>query len=127
MKIEWILLCDHASFSNERLNIVGIFDEVHSTTPSVTIARMYLVFKVLGKEGSYNVVLKGEHESGRKIIHDRKLEIKIPSNGRENATYRLVGVDLPKAGDYYFRLYLEGKQIAEKEFKVLKNKPKAVN
>jgi hypothetical protein len=114
LKTEIIALCDYASVSREgKLSINGIFDELRVQKFPGGIARAFLVATVNGTPNTqYSLSLKVESKNGGKSpLKDLNLNAVTSPNGKSNLIIELVNLGFEKEGDYYFKIYSEGKEV----------------
>lgn len=117
------VLCDHASVSQEqKLSIIGIFDQFFVKNLPTAWPKMYLVAVVRGEPGEeYPLTLKlVVPEKVEKEFPDREFKIKLGPNGRANVMTELVNFPLQAAGIHKIQLLSGKDQIAEIDFKVNK-------
>lgn len=117
------VLCDHASVSQEqKLSIIGIFDQFFVKNLPTAWPKMYLVAVVHGEPGGeYPLTLKlVPPEKAEKEFPDKEFKIKLGPNGRANVMTELVNFPLQVAGVHKVQL-LSGKDpVGEIEFRVNK-------
>jgi hypothetical protein len=122
LKTEIIALCDYASVSREgKLSMNGIFDELRVQKFPGGMARAFLVATVSGAANTqYQVTLKIESENGGKSpLKDLVLNATTSQNGKSNLMVELVNLGFERNGDYYFKIYCEGKEVGSTLLKVL--------
>lgn len=117
------VLCDHASVSqDQKLSIIGIFDQFFvANLPSVW-PKMYLVAVVHGEPGKeYNLTLKMvPPQKTEKVFPDKEFKITLGQNGKANVMTELVNFPLAQAGVHKVQL-MDGKElIGQLEFHVNK-------
>lgn len=114
MEVKLAVLADFASVSQDnKLNILGIFQEVNTPTLPTTVPHMYLVVSFeaeppeYGKQLLIRVALLGEDGEGGELLSLEGLaEVPQPER-REDRVYvnqviGLAGVTFEQPGDYYF-------------------------
>ena len=117
------VLCDHASVSQEqKLSIIGIFDQFFVKNLPTAWPKMYLVAVVRGDAGEeYPLTLKlVPPEKVEKEFPAKEFKIKLGPNGRANVMTELVNFPLQVAGVHKVQLMSEKDMVAEIEFKVNK-------
>ncbi len=117
------VLADHASVSQEqKLSVIGIFDQFFVANLPATWPKMYLVAVVRGMAGE-------EYELTLKLVPPAKVEngfpnkdftIKLGSNGKANVMTELVNFPLQVAGAHKVQLFSGKEKIGELEYRVNK-------
>lgn len=120
---EIFVLCDHASISQEqKLSIIGVFDQFFvASLPSVW-PKMYLVAVVRGDAGKeYPLTLKMVPPAKtEQNFPDKEFQITLGQNGKANVMTELVNFPLSVAGPHKIQLFSSKDQVGELEFKVNK-------
>ncbi len=120
---EIFVLCDHASISQEqKLSIIGIFDQFFVTNLPTVWPKMYLVGVVRGEAGKeYQLTLKQTSPvKTEQNFPDKQFTITLGQNGKANVITELVNFPLSVAGVHKIQLICEKEQVSEIEFKVNK-------
>ena len=115
-----IAFCDYASISREnKLSVMGIFDEVRVTQLPGGIARAFFVAVLAGEpDASYQLTVTGS--IGKKIIfHPLQLNIQMSTNGQSNIVLDLVNIGFPEEGTYDFVIEQNKKQVGSTNVKVI--------
>lgn len=120
---EIFVLCDHASISqDQKLSIIGIFDQFFLANVPATWPRMYLVAVIHGEaDKEETITLKatppspsaapGEGgQANAQKLPDKEIKIKLGPNGKANLLTELVHFPLPSPGVYKFEI-LSGKDL----------------
>lgn len=116
MKIEkeLMVLCDHALISNNgKLNIIGIFEQMHVKKFPGGVARAYLVASMKtepNEKHQYEARLLDE--KGENIMKPTTLEAVSGSNGKHNLVIELLNLIFPKSGLYKFALFTNNVKVA---------------
>ena len=117
------VLCDHASVSQEqKLSIIGIFDQFFVKNLPTAWPKMFLVAVVRGNPGEeYPLTLKlTPPQKTEKEFPNKEFKIKLGPNGKANVMTELVNFPLQVVGAHKVQI-LSGKDIVgEIEFKVNK-------
>lgn len=120
---EIFALCDYATVSQEqKLSIVGIFDQFFVTDVPTNWPRMFLVAVLKGeaqKEYPLKLRVVYPQETDQKFP-DKELSLTLGHNGKANLLTELVNFPLPHAGTYKVELTSGNDQIAQLEFRVNK-------
>ena len=120
---EIFVLCDHASISQEqKLSIIGIFDQFFVTNLPTSWPKMFLVAVVKGEAGKeYPLTLKLIPPTKTDAnFPDKNFQITLGQNGKANVMTELVNFPLSVAGAHKIQIF-EGKElIGQIEFKVNK-------
>ncbi len=118
------VLCDYASVSQEqKLSIIGIFDQFFVANLPTTWPKMYLVAVVSGEAGKeYPLVLKLQAPTNEEnsSFPDKEFKITLGQNGKANVMTELVNFPLTQAGIYKIQILNEKEKVGELEFKVNK-------
>lgn len=119
MKVEVFTLCDAATDQFGKLNILGSFDLLCSSTeptvhPSCTIALRIRFSKV--EEGAHKLRITLSDDDGQNIVPAMNggFEINMAPEAvsfAQNLIFNLQSLEFPKFGDYSFNLFLDGKLI----------------
>lgn len=120
---EIFVLCDHASISQEqKLSIIGIFDQFFVTNLPTAWPKMYLVAVVRGEAGKdYPLTLKLTPPAKTDAnFPDKNFQITLGQNGKANVMTELVNFPLAAAGVHKIQLFCTKEQIAQLEFRVNK-------
>ena len=120
---ELFVLCDHASVSQEqKLSIIGIFDQFFIANLPTAWPKMYLVAVVKGQPGQqYPLTLKLIPPARTdQNFPDKDFQITLGQNGKANVMTELVNFPLSSAGIHKIQLLSQKDQIAEILFKVNK-------
>ncbi len=117
------VLCDYATVSQEqKLSIIGIFDQFFVANLPTNWPKMYLVAVVRGEAGQeYPLTLKLiPPQKTENNFPDKEFKIKLGPNGRANVMTELVNFPLTVAGVHKVQI-LSGKAlVSELEFRVNK-------
>lgn len=123
LSTEIFLLCDYATVSQEqKLSIIGIFDQFFVANLPTQWSRMFLVAVLKGEPGrEYPLMLRliPPQETEQKFP-DREIKVTLGHNGRANLMTELVNFPLPLAGLYQVKLLTDGQEISQLEFRVNK-------
>lgn len=120
---EIFVLCDYASVSQEqKLSIIGIFDQFFVKNLPTAWPKMYLVAVVKGEPGQeYPLTLKLiPPEKVEKEFPDKEFKIKLGQNGKANVMTELINFPLQVAGIHKVQLTSGKDSVGEIEFKVNK-------
>lgn len=117
------VLCDQAIVSqDQKLSIIGIFDQFFVTDLPSTWPRMFLVAVVRGEPNEeYKITLKlTPPQKTDKDFPDKEFTIKLGQNGKANVMTELVHFPLQVPGTHKIQL-TDGKEaIGTLEYKVNK-------
>lgn len=103
LQTKLIAFCDYASISREnKLSVMGIFDEVRVSQLPGGIARAFFVAVVFGEpDASYQLTVTGS--VGKKVIFPPiQMSIQVSANGQANILLDLVNIGFPEEGKYDF-------------------------
>lgn len=126
LSTEIFVLCDLASVSQEqKLSIIGIFDQFFVANLPTQWPRMFLVAVLRGqpqKEYPLNLKIVPPTQTEQKFP-DREIKVTLGQNGKANLVTELVNFPLPAAGVYRVQLASDGQAVGQLEFKVNKTTP----
>ena len=117
------VLCDQAIVSQEqKLSIIGIFDQFFVTDLPSSWPRMFLVAVARGEAGQeYQLTLKlTPPEKTDNQFPDKDFTIKLGPNGKANVMTELVNFPLQVVGVHKIQLLVEKDVIAQLEYRVNK-------
>ncbi len=117
------VLCDHASVSQEqKLSIVGIFDQFFVANLPSNWPRMYLVAVVRGEAGEeYPLTLKlTPPQKTENEFPPKEFKIKLGQNGKANVMTELVNFPLQVPGVHKVQLFTGKEKVGELEYRVNK-------
>ena len=123
LSTELFVLCDHASVSQEqKLSVIGIFDQFFVANLPTTWPRMFLVAVLKGEPGQeYSLKLKLiPPEKGQPEFPAKELNLRLGQNGKANLLTELVNFPLQHAGLYRFEILADNQKVGELGFKVNK-------
>jgi hypothetical protein len=124
MQVRLAVLADYASVSiDNKLNILGVFQEINTPVLPVTASHMYLVASFEAEPAEYGkrllvrVVLSEEHGNGDPLVSLEGLaEVPQPARPEDraysNQVIGLTGVQFERAGDYRFSISVENQEVA---------------
>ncbi len=116
MNIEAFLLCDAATDSHGKLNVLGAFDsffvnEVPAAHPYCAVVLRLRVDK--SEQGEHTITLHLIDEDGQHVIQPLEGRLRIASVPNQTATSNLIlnlqGLKLPRFGELAFHLQIDGK------------------
>lgn len=123
VSLDLFALCDYATISqDQKLSVIGIFDNFFVANLPTVWSRMFLVAVVKGTANeectlSLKVIPPAKTEQE---FPAKDFQIKIGTNGKSNIITELVNFPLPLVGNYKVVLSEGGKTIGELEFSVTK-------
>jgi len=123
VKADIFVLCDHASISQEqKLSIIGIFDNFFVANTPAIWPRMYLVATLKGEpDQEYPMKLKIVPPKGAQAsFPEKELTLKFGPGGKTNFMTEMVNFQLPAPGKYKIQLISGTKNVGELEFSVTK-------
>ena len=126
MDIEAFLLCDCATDSQGKLNVLGAFDAIWSRQmpmvhPACTVAARVRFAKI--EEGTHRIKINVIDADGRSIGPkiENNINIRIPPNEDSFTTNLILNIQRMKLedyGDYRVDLAIDGRQEASVPLKV---------
>ena len=123
LQTEIFVLCDHATVSQEqKLSIIGIFDQFFVANLPTNWPTMYLVAVVKG-DAQNEYVLKLKLIPPQKVepaFPDKEFKITLGQNGKANVMTELVNFPLAVVGAHKIQILNDQDLVGELEFKVNK-------
>lgn len=123
LKTEIFVLCDHASISqDQKLSIIGIFDQFFVANVPTNWPRMFLVAVLKGEpQKEYPVTLRLIPPVKTDTnFPDKDLKVTLGANGKANLMTELVNFPLSAPGVYKVQLLSDKEKVGELEFTVNK-------
>lgn len=120
LSVQFMTFCDYATVSQEnKLSIIGIFDQIRLAQLPGGIASAYLVALVKGKpDAVYHVSMQGMKGS-KTIFQPIKLEVRMSPMGGSNVTINITNFNFQEEGEYQFSIMHEKKEIGHTSLKVI--------
>ncbi len=121
MNIESFLLCDAATDSNGKLNVLGAFDTLFAKETPVQHPYCCIALRLRFskfEEGNHKVRINFTDEDGKSALPgiDGSLNIKIADNlfsSVVNLVFNLQRIKFDKFGEFSLSLSIDDKQIAQ--------------
>src|SRR3989344_9051406 len=107
LKLEIFTLCDYASISqDQKLSIIGIFDQFFVANLPANWSRMFLVAVLKGDPGQKKTLtLKlTPPEASTQEFPQKDFEVTLGNNGRANLITELVNFPLQATGIHKFEI-----------------------
>jgi len=122
MNVDLLVAADYANVAEGgKLNIMGIFGRIYSSTFPARHAEMYLVAKISAKPSEYGakrqLTVKLMDEDGKLELINFSSEIVVPKNDKGETVQihqilRLVDIIFPVAGTYQFSILIDNDEKA---------------
>jgi hypothetical protein len=122
MKVDILVAADYANVADGgKINIMGIFGKIYSSTFPARHAEMYLVAKISARPSEYGtkrqLTVKLMDEDGKIEILNFSNEIVVPTNDKGETVQihqilRLVDIVFPSAGTYQFSILIDNDEKA---------------
>lgn len=125
LKVELLVLCDHALTSREgKLSIIGIFDRIFVKNIPAKFSRFFVVAVLKGEPNQrYDISLSVKNPQGEEVLpQTKKISIKLGSHGHSNIITDVVNMPLSQAGTYSIALSQAKQKISTKKLNVVKLK-----
>ncbi|MHC4482097.1 MAG: DUF6941 family protein [Planctomycetota bacterium] len=126
MEVEAFLLCDCATDSQGKLNVLGAFDTIFATRtpiayPACTVAARIRFSRI--EQGEHNIRINVIDEDGKEISPrlERTISIQVAENDNSsfaNIILNFQGLKLKRYGEYRVDLAIDGRQEATVPLKV---------
>jgi hypothetical protein len=116
MNIEAFLLCDAATDSQGKLNLLGAFDsffvnEVPAVHPHCAVVLRLRVDR--SEQGEHTITLHLIDEDGKHVMQPLEGRLRVQAAQSQTATSNLIlnmqGLKLPRFGELAFHLHIDGK------------------
>ena len=122
LKLELFTLCDYGTISqDQKLSIIGIFDQFFVADLPTNWSRMFLVAVLRGNPGEKcALTLKLTPPEGDQDFPPKDFEITLGNNGKANLITELVNFPLQAIGIHKFEIIQEGTALGTFEFNVNK-------
>lgn len=126
IKQNFLHVCDYVSFSEGKLNILGVFKNINTNTVPVVHPQMFIVANVkINKSGKYKQSIKMVNEGGETEIfrQDFDLNIEIPKGKKQaevGTVAQLTGISFANYGKYKVQVIVDEKLIDESEIEISK-------
>lgn len=126
-KLNFVHICDYASFGDGKLNILGIFKSINTRKLPAIHPQLSIVTNISVEKGvEYEEVIKLiRKEDNKEINSDKQLKFNFsaPLDGDEKVVEiafvgQLNGISFEEAGKYVFNIFLNGVLIGEIPFEV---------
>ncbi len=117
--IKYMTFCDHAFLSqNNKLNIIGIFDQVNVAQFPGGLPRAFVV-AILNTEPNKNRRFSIKGKLGDKTVFPAiNMEGAVGESGVHNIIVDLAGIGFPQQGDYEFVLSEDDEEVGSMKLKV---------
>jgi len=121
LKVEFLTLCDYAMMSQEgKLSVMGMFDRMFVRQVPSTFARFFIVAVLSGEaESEYGVVLLIQSPTGKAVVPEKELKVKLGTGGRTNIITDVVNFPLPEIGSYSLKITVGETEIGMLPFMVM--------
>lgn len=123
VKLELFTLCDYASISqDQKLSIIGIFDQFFVANLPTNWSRMFLVAVLKGDPGQkIPLTLKlTPPQPSTQEFPQKDFEVTLGNNGKANLITELVNFPLQATGVHKFEILKEDAALGTFEFNVNK-------
>lgn len=119
MNIEAFLLCDAATDTNGKLNVLGAFDSFFVSNVPAThpFCAVVLRLRMAGAEqGEHTITLHLIDEDGKHVIQPLEGRLRVHGAAGTTSTSNLIlnlqGLKLSRFGEMAFNLMIDGKPVA---------------
>lgn len=134
MNIEAFLLCDAATDSQGKLNVLGAFDsffvgEVPAAHPHCAVVLRLRLERA--EQGEHTITLHLIDEDGQHVMKPLEGRLRVHGTASTTATSNLIlnmqGLKLPRFGEMAFHLQIDGKPVASLPLYIRRMAPPAPN
>lgn len=126
VKLNFLHVCDYVSFSEGKLNILGVFKSINTNSVPVIHPQMFLVANVgINKSGKYKQSIKIVNEASKSEIfrQDFDLNIEIPKGKKQaevGTVAQLNNINFANYGKYVVQVIIDEKLVDESEIEISK-------
>lgn len=116
--LNFIVICDKAEQSNNKLNLEGVFDTIYSSGfPAVHKSMVIVVNFDIEKEQLKTEFFIIRKDNGKIILTSDKFP--VTGSGlrkKQQFIHRIEGLNLPESGKYVVEIYVDDKKIGSNYF-----------
>jgi len=119
MNVEAFLLCDAATDSQGKLNVLGAFDSIFVGTVPAVHAHCAVVLRLRmerAEQGEHTITMHLIDEDGQHVIQPLEGRLRVHGGPSATATSNLIlnmqGLKLTRFGELAFHLQIDGKPVA---------------
>jgi hypothetical protein len=130
MNVEIFTLCDAATVSAGKLNLLGSFDTIAAVSLPCQHPLCAIAIRIrfdLGEEGDHSFEVHFCDPDMRPVMKPmlQRVAVQIPNERSQTATHiwNLFGFELKGAGEYYFELKVDGETQSRLPLYVLQAEP----
>lgn len=126
VKQNFLHICDYVSFSEGKLNILGIFKNINTDSIPVVHPQMFIVANVkINKSGKYKQSIKivNDEKEAEIFRQDFDLNIEIPKGKKQaevGTVAQLNNINFANYGKYKVQVIVDEKLIDESEIEISK-------
>ena len=133
MNIEAFLICDAATDSQGKLNLLGAFDTIYLTDVPAVHPQCAIVLRLRldrSQHGEHAITLHLIDEDGQHVIKPLDGRFRVGGGTGATATSNLIlnlqGLQLKRFGELAFHLHIDGKAMASLPLYIRKITPPVV-
>lgn len=119
MNIEAFFLCDAATDSHGKLNVLGVFDSIVVASVPATHAQCAVVLRLRltrSEQGEHKLSLRLVDADGQNVIQPLEGGFRFAAGQDTSAATNLIlnvqGLRLPRFGELAFQLHVDGTHLA---------------
>ena len=119
MNIEAFLLCDAATDSNGKLNVLGAFDSIFVKTLPTTHPQCAVALRMRlarSEQGEHKIALHFVDEDGQYIVAPLEGGFRVSGGGDATSASNLIlniqGLRLARYGEHAINLIIDGQHVA---------------
>ena len=127
MNVEAFLICDAATDSHGKLNVLGAFDTVYVGDVPAVHPHCAVVLRLRlerSEQGEHKITLHLIDPDGKHLIQPLEGRLRVHGNASATATSNLIlnlqNLRLERFGELAFHLHIDGKPVASLPLHVLK-------
>ena len=134
MNIEAFLICDAATDTGGKLNVLGAFDTIFVSELPATHPQCAIVLRMRlarSEHGEHRIALHLIDSDGQHVIKPLEGNFRVSSNSGATATSNLIlnlqGLALKSDGELAVHLHIDGKHVASLPLYIRKLGPPVAN
>ncbi|MCG2694816.1 hypothetical protein L6261_01910 [Candidatus Parcubacteria bacterium] len=123
-KLNFLHICDYVSFSEGKLNILGVFKNINANSLPMVHSQMFVVSNLtLEKGGKYKQSVKIINDKNKDEVFLKDLNIEIPENKKKvevGMITQLNDINFINYGKYKIQIFINDEMIGESEIEIIK-------
>lgn len=126
VELNYFHVCDYASLSDNRANILGIIEDIKTAKIPLDVSQIFIVSHLwINKTGQYDEIIKIKSEDGREIksldLSFGNVAVKRNIKVARGGIIKLTNIRFSDFGSYKFELYINNEILATKNIEIIKS------